>query len=39
MMEPAIEDIFKFKDKAFVCIERKGVCRLQGMLCKRVLLF
>lgn len=24
MMEPAIEDIFKFKDRAFVCIERNG---------------
>lgn len=24
MMEPAIEDIFKFKDRAYVCIERNG---------------
>lgn len=24
MMEPAIEEIFKFKDRAFVCIERNG---------------
>lgn len=31
--------LIEVKDKAFVCIERKGVCRLQGMLCKRVLLF